>query len=267
MPGNRRSGEDWIKPDERKHYGGAVRAYADLAIEGTIVSRAGGGSVIAARDRSTPAYSPPRTRDRLKRGVRYLVAYSLTLGYAPAELIHAVRAELTALGHADAAQADRPMEIRPTLPVHALPADAKVLTSTGDIDIGGLVARPQRLDRHDLQKLPRATLEQPFACDEGWVAWSLRWSGVRLRDVLALAELLPNAACVRVGAGTYCMPVSLRVESTAILADELDGEPLAVEHGAPWRLIVPGAACYTSVKWVDRLDIIGELVPPHAPRV
>jgi DMSO/TMAO reductase YedYZ molybdopterin-dependent catalytic subunit len=64
---------------------------------------------------------------------------------------------------------------------------------------------------------------------------------------------------VRVGAGSYRMPLSMDEVREALLADELDGAPLTLEHGAPWRLIVPGAACYTSVKWVDRLDVVGQV--------
>jgi len=58
-----------------------------------------------------------------------------------------------------------------------------------------------------------------------------------------------------VGAGSYVMPLALADARAAVLANELDDKPLSLEHGAPWRLVVPGGACYTSVKWVDRLEL------------
>jgi DMSO/TMAO reductase YedYZ molybdopterin-dependent catalytic subunit len=81
---------------------------------------------------------------------------------------------------------------------------------------------------------------------------------VYLREVLALAEPLPVARYVRAGAGSYVVPVPLSDTGSALLADELNGEPLSIEHGAPWRLVLPGGACYTSVKWLDHLEPTAE---------
>src|SRR5215467_462811 len=53
-----------------------ARAYAELAIEGVVVSRAGGGSVIADR---TGAIE----NERLQRAARQLVAFGLALGHEP----------------------------------------------------------------------------------------------------------------------------------------------------------------------------------------
>jgi DMSO/TMAO reductase YedYZ molybdopterin-dependent catalytic subunit len=35
----------------------------------------------------------------------------------------------------------------------------------------------------------------------------------------------------------------------------MNGRPLPAAQRAPWRLLIPGGACFTSVKWVDRLEI------------
>jgi DMSO/TMAO reductase YedYZ molybdopterin-dependent catalytic subunit len=124
--------------------------------------------------------------------------------------------------------------------------------------VDGLVARPLELRPTDLASLPRAVLEEPFVCEEGWGVPGLRWGGVRLADVLAIAEPLPTAGYVRAGAGRYVAPVRLAEAADALLSDELNGQPLSVEHGAPWRLVLPGAACYTSVKWLDHLELTAE---------
>jgi DMSO/TMAO reductase YedYZ molybdopterin-dependent catalytic subunit len=77
-------------------------------------------------------------------------------------------------------------------------------------------------------------------------------------DVLTLAHPLPTARYVRVHAGNYVVPIALTEAELALLADTLNEQPLAVEHGAPWRLALPGAACFISVKWVDRLELTTE---------
>jgi DMSO/TMAO reductase YedYZ molybdopterin-dependent catalytic subunit len=33
------------------------------------------------------------------------------------------------------------------------------------------------------------------------------------------------------------------------------------EHGAPLPLVAPGRACFDSVKWIDRLEVVAEEAP------
>jgi GntR family transcriptional regulator len=235
-----------------------ARAYTALAGDGIIDSRAGAGSVVADRLPASAAEPDQPGRERLQRVARKLVAYSLALGHAPGEVIHAVRAELAAFGRAEGSPAAPDFEVRPRLPAHPVPPPVRAAVGHDRLEVSGLVARAASLCHADLAPLGRTTLQQPFACDEGWVVPSLRWTGVRLAEVLALAEPLAAARFVRVRAGAYAMPLSLAEVSEALLADELDGEPLALEHGAPWRLVVPGGACHTSVKWVDRLEVVAQ---------
>jgi GntR family transcriptional regulator len=233
----------------------ARAAYADLVGEGVVASRAGGGSVVASPRRQA-ATSADQPRERLQRVARHLVAYGLALGHAPGEVIHAVRAELAALGRLESAPTEPGFEVRPTLPTHAVPAGTLASGACKHLKVHGLVAAPRFLSLDDLVRLPRATLQQPFACDEGWVVPDLCWSGVWLADVLALAEPLVAARYVRVGAGPYSLPFALAEVPDALLADELDGQPLAIEHGAPWRLVLPGGratrASSGSTAWNSR---------------
>jgi DMSO/TMAO reductase YedYZ molybdopterin-dependent catalytic subunit len=146
------------------------------------------------------------------------------------------------------------MERRDRLPAHPVPAavqgrDAVVLR------VDGLVAAPRTLTAGDLAALPRVDLAEPFVCEEGWQVPGLRWRGVRLGDVLALARPLASAGHVRAYAGEYAVPLALDAAQDALLAEALNDEPLTLAHGAPWRLVVPGGQCFTSVKWVERLEV------------
>ncbi|MDQ3810786.1 MAG: TOBE domain-containing protein [Chloroflexota bacterium] len=75
------------------------RAYAELAREGVIVARAGGGSEVAPReslDRSALARS---RQERLRTLARQAAVRGLALGFEPDEIIGAVAGELAARGH------------------------------------------------------------------------------------------------------------------------------------------------------------------------
>ncbi len=145
-----------------------------------------------------------------------------------------------------------------SLPIHPVPSDRRVQSAAPALRITGLVAQPLTATPSDLSALARIDLADDFACDEGWSVPGLRWQGVRLADVLALAGADPSARFVRVGSGEYVVPVPLADAERAVLCDRLNGEPLPVEHGAPWRLVIPGGVCYTSVKWVDSLEVTAE---------
>lgn len=74
------------------------RAYADLAREGVIMARAGGGSEIAARERlDQPALQRGR-QERLRTLARQMAVRGLALGLEPDEIVEAVKTELTAQG-------------------------------------------------------------------------------------------------------------------------------------------------------------------------
>jgi DMSO/TMAO reductase YedYZ molybdopterin-dependent catalytic subunit len=147
------------------------------------------------------------------------------------------------------------MTIHQQMPTHPVPRQASRLAASPQLRIDGLVAEPSTFAPADLAHLARKSFCEDFHCEQNWTVPQQKWSGVRLIDVLDLVEPLPNAKYVRIHAGNYVVPLSLAEAEQALLADSLNDQPLTVEQGAPWRLALAGAACYTSVKWVDRLEL------------
>jgi DMSO/TMAO reductase YedYZ molybdopterin-dependent catalytic subunit len=234
-----------------------TRAYAALVDDAIVDARAGGGSVVTGRQPALASDTADASgRERLQRAARHLVAYLQALGHSPAEVVHAGRAELAAFGR-DMTHTVPRVEVRAHLPTHAVPLETH-MPETHALEIAGLVTRPRRLGPSQLARFPRSVLQEPFVCDQGWMVAALRWAGVPVGDILEQAQPLAEAKFVRVCAGPYTVPVSLAEVREALLANELDGKPLAAAHGAPWRLVVPGGACYSSVKWVDRLEQVDE---------
>jgi DMSO/TMAO reductase YedYZ molybdopterin-dependent catalytic subunit len=125
------------------------------------------------------------------------------------------------------------------------------------MEIMGQVSRPRMVSSSDLVALPRAQRVEEFAGKDGGTVVR-HWRGIPLLVVLDLAQPLDTARYVRVCAGTYALPVALAEAQGALLCDELDGQPIPQRHGAPWRLLLPGADNHTSVKWIDLLEVTEE---------
>lgn len=151
------------------------------------------------------------------------------------------------------------------------------------LTVDGEVERPLRLTAQDLRRLPRTTVTCVLQCAGNGrglfqpsipgVQWkygavgNARWGGVRLRDLLDQAGLKPAARHLH-AFGSDRPPVrvppfhrSVEIEkilADAIVADEMNGEPLPALHGGPARLIVPGWAGEHWMKWLERLSVQSE---------
>ena len=103
--------------------------------------------------------------------------------------------------------------------------------------------------------------------DVGGISTS-EWTGVRLRDILADAGFPVNDPPEDIkhahftGAEAYgaSIPIETAVDrlGDVLLAFEMNGRPLAPDHGYPLRVIVPGTVAARSVKWVNRIVLAGE---------
>jgi len=150
------------------------------------------------------------------------------------------------------------MLVHDQLPTHPVPRKATRLAADPQLRIEGMVKRACSITPADLADLARGSFTEDFHCELHWTTPQQKWSGVRLLDVLNLAEPLPAARYVRIYASNYVVPISLAEAEHALLADSLNDQPLQVEHGAPWRLALAGGACFTSVKWVERIELTVE---------
>jgi DMSO/TMAO reductase YedYZ molybdopterin-dependent catalytic subunit len=129
--------------------------------------------------------------------------------------------------------------------------------------IGGDVDRPFELAVSELASLPRYQQVSDFHCVTTWSKLALRWGGVRLTDVyeqLVVPRAQPHASCrylVIKGLDGYRISLSLEdaLQPDVMLADRLDGRALALEHGAPLRLVAPRHYGYKSVKHLAAIEL------------
>lgn len=59
------------------------------------------------------------------------------------------------------------------------------------------------------------------------------------------------------------IPLEKARDRDVLVAWAMDGKPLAPDHGAPLRLVVPGYAGVRSIKWLTRIEVAD--MPSPAP--
>ena len=136
--------------------------------------------------------------------------------------------------------------------------------ATWQLRIGGLVERPLTLSYEELRALPSAEQVSDFHCVTGWTVEHVHWRGVRFRDLLAPARPLPEARALTFVSAEKPYRDSLTLEQAlladAMLAYDMDGEPLTRAHGAPARVVIPEMYGYKNVKWVQRIELTASAI-------
>lgn len=113
----------------------------------------------------------------------------------------------------------------------------------------------------ELQALPQHTVSLPITCVEGWSS-SATWTGVRISDLVAMVAPELNAPQVHVRslqpAGRYTTSTLATPhvrDELSLLALQLGGEPLHMDHGYPARLIAPNRPGVLQTKWVATIEV------------
>jgi DMSO/TMAO reductase YedYZ molybdopterin-dependent catalytic subunit len=149
------------------------------------------------------------------------------------------------------------------LPINRTPAAAGVLTTATAPDWALRLVGPRgtrMLSREQLAALPRHEADLPIACVEGWSSGTT-WGGVRVRDLVTLAGG-DHTSTVRVESlervGLYrhsTLPASFASHPNTLLALDIKGEPLHLEHGYPARIIAPDRPGVLQTKWVAAVTV------------
>ena len=113
----------------------------------------------------------------------------------------------------------------------------------------------------DLQAMGQRSAVLPIACVEGWSA-SGRWSGVPVRDVVALVggglddDVVVRSMQSRGAWRESRLPANFVRDPDSLLALTLAGEPLHPDHGYPCRLIAPARPGVLQTKWVHEVEVV-----------
>ncbi len=146
------------------------------------------------------------------------------------------------------------------------------------ISLDGLVAAPRKLKIGDLQAAAKPLGLHLMECAGNTRAAHFgmisvgEWTGVLISEILSDAKAKSSATQVLISGfdryvtnsvtstpgASWIFPLAELAKSGAFLATQLNSRPLARDHGAPIRLVVPnwyGCAC---IKWVDQISILDD---------
>ncbi len=159
---------------------------------------------------------------------------------------------------------------------------------TYKIAVGGEGANGQtELTLDDLKKMPavevvavnqcsgnRRGLSNPHVAGVEWGYGAMgcaRWKGVRLKDVIGMVGLKPEAIEIAFNGADgpaydktadfiKSLPVWKAMDESTMIAYEMNGGPLPHFNGAPARLVVPG---WTGTYWMKHLISVTALTKPQ----
>ena len=158
----------------------------------------------------------------------------------------------------------------------------RVNVSEWRLKVDGDVDTALTLTMEDVKRLPAVELVSVVECagnGRGFYEPSMpglqwtdggvgngRWRGVRLGDVLRRAgakasarEILFNGADVPLGTMPdfqRSMPITKALDASTLLAYDMNGETLPVQHGFPLRVVAPGWAGNSWVKWLTSISVL-----------
>ena len=140
------------------------------------------------------------------------------------------------------------------------------------LSVGGLVAQPVSLSLDELRALGQQSQITKHNCIQGWTAVA-EWAGVPLarlirgaaRPVGPLRRLLRHGrqGADRRGGPLRVLlrhiPIHLATNPQTILALEMNGAPLPIEHGAPVRVRVETQLGFKMVKWITGIEFVADV--------
>jgi sulfane dehydrogenase subunit SoxC len=152
------------------------------------------------------------------------------------------------------------------------------------LEVTGAVERPMTLGLDAIRERDRVAEPITFECagngralleprplSQPWLTEAVgtaEWAGVALAPLLeeagadpAAVEVLFTALDNGVEGGvrqTYERALPVAEAEHALLAYEMNGEPLPPQHGFPLRLVVPGWYGMQNVKWLTRITVLKE---------
>jgi DMSO/TMAO reductase YedYZ molybdopterin-dependent catalytic subunit len=166
-----------------------------------------------------------------------------------------------------------PQKPVPEFPASAIEPNALLINTfdfTPQIDptafrliIDGEVNNPLSLSLKDIQQMPLTSMTIRHVCVEGWAA-VVQWGGVRLRDLVSLAQPKANAGYVyfKSADGYYeSWDIASALHPQTLMAYQKNNQPLSIDNGAPLRLASPIKLGYKQSKWVTRITLLSHLLP------
>jgi len=166
----------------------------------------------------------------------------------------------------------RPDQITEARVNSGLGMESELVLDAWRLSVRGLAGQTEdlQLTMDDIRRLPRTEMITQFKCIEGW-SYIAKWAGVRFSDFAAAyppatkngaigdainhPQDLPQYVYMTTPDQNYYVAWDLPavMHPQTLLAYELNGEPLSLEHGAPLRIASPTKY---GIKQIKRIGLI-----------
>lgn len=146
-------------------------------------------------------------------------------------------------------------------PVLDLGTKPEISREAWRLALGGACERPITLRWDDLMAMEQVDDVSDFHCVTTWSKLDIAWRGVRLVDVIALAQPRDDARfilCHAYDGYTVNLPLEEAVKPDVLIAYEAEGAPLPIEHGGPARVITPQLYAWKGAKWIKKIELLRE---------
>lgn len=143
-------------------------------------------------------------------------------------------------------------------PVTTAPDQGKIRLdpATWMLSVTGAVNTPLKISYQEALALSSSEVTATLDCTGGWYTIQT-WRGIRLEELLAQAQLRPNAAAIVLrGVADYTAPFTLAQAEEILLATHVSGEVLNHSHGFPLRAVVPSRRGWHWVKWLAEIEVL-----------
>lgn len=134
-----------------------------------------------------------------------------------------------------------------------------IQTKDWTFTIEGLVKVKTIYNWNEIMSIEQIALTKDFHCVTQWSRLDNIWEGIKVKDLINKAGLLPNAKFALIycyGGYTTNLPTKVLLDEDVLLAHKHDGNALLPEHGGPIRLIVPKLYAWKSAKWIKGIKLI-----------
>ncbi|HZL37450.1 MAG TPA: molybdopterin-dependent oxidoreductase [Tepidisphaeraceae bacterium] len=131
----------------------------------------------------------------------------------------------------------------------------------------GLVENPVELSLDQIKALGHTSQITLHHCIQGWSGIA-QWGGLRMPDLMKLVRPIPSARAVLfysfsegTGGGQYYDSHSIQNmrHPQALLAIEMNNQPLNDIHGAPLRLRTENQLGFKMVKWICAIEFAADV--------
>jgi DMSO/TMAO reductase YedYZ molybdopterin-dependent catalytic subunit len=134
------------------------------------------------------------------------------------------------------------------------------------LDVYGAVEQPVFWDFAQFMSQKQTQFVSDIHCVTTWSRYDNQWEGLATRDLLAACQPREDAGFVVLHSyDGYTTNLSLQdfAADDALLAHSWAGQPLAVEHGGPVRLVVPHLYFWKSAKWLQAIEFVAADAPGY----